>query len=90
MGGEGTGEYLVGSNGGGLGKRLLSRPSRPQLSPAPPRGSLVMDSLPGQKLTPIRGFEERVFNATSSRRSCVSSCYGDGLVAGREAAGSCV
>lgn len=49
-----------------------------------------MESLSGQKLTPIRGFEGRVFNPTSSRRSCVSSRYGDGLVAGRGAAGSSV
>lgn len=49
-----------------------------------------MESLSGQKLTPIQGFEGRVFNPTSSHRSCVSSRYGDGLVVGRGAAGSSV
>lgn len=68
----------------------MSGPIKPQFTPAAPRGSLVMESLPGQKLTPIRGFEGRVFNPTSSRRSRVSSRYGDGLAVGRGAAGSSV
>lgn len=63
---------------GSLGKRLLSGPIKPQFTPAPPRGSLVIESLSEQKLTPIKGFEGRVFNPTSARRSRVSSRYGDG------------
>lgn len=76
---EGKGQEKVWCGAeGSLGKRLLSGPIKPRLTAAPPRGSLVMESLPGQKLTPIRGCAGRGFTPTSPRRSRVSSRYGDG------------
>lgn len=76
---EGKGQEKVWCEAeGSLGKRLLSGPIKPQLTAAPPQGSRVMESLPGQKLTPIRGCAGRGFTPTFPCRSRVSSRYGDG------------
>lgn len=71
---EGMGESLLGS----LGERLLSGTIKPQFVTTPPWGFLIMGSIPGQKLTPIRGLEGWVFDPTPAHSSRVSSRYGDG------------